>query len=214
MTESKTIRVMLVDDHAVVRSGLSTFLMTCDDMELVGEASSGEQALDMCQKVRPDVVVMDLVMSGMDGATATRLIRERCPEIQVIALTSFKEQELVQGALQAGAIGYLLKDISAGELANAIRAAYAGKPTLAPEAAQALIHAARLPADRIGFDLTEREREVLALMVQGLNNIGIAERLVISRSTAKFHVSSILSKLGSTSRTEAVVIALQNNLVK
>lgn len=214
MTEPKTIRVMLVDDHAVVRSGLSTFLMTCDDMELVGEASSGEEALSMCQNAKPDVVLMDLVMSGMDGATATRLIRERCPEIQVIALTSFKEQELVQGALQSGAIGYLLKDISAGELANAIRAAYAGKPTLAPEAAQALIHATRLPVDRIGFDLTEREREVLALMVQGLNNIGIAERLVISRSTAKFHVSSILSKLGSASRTEAVVIALQNNLVK
>lgn len=214
MTEPKTIRVMLVDDHAVVRSGLSTFLMTCDNMELVGEVSSGEQALTMCRKIRPDVVLMDLVMPGMDGATATRLIREQCPEIQVIALTSFKEQELVQGALQAGAIGYLLKDISADELANAIRAAYAGKPTLAPEAAQVLIQAARLPAERIGFDLTEREREVLGLMVQGLSNNDIAERLFISRSTAKFHVSSILSKLGSGSRTEAVSIALQNHLVK
>ena len=214
MTDKKLIRVMLVDDHAVVRSGLSTFLMTCDDMELVGEASNGEQALDMCPRVDPDVVLMDLVMSGMDGATATRKIREKCPEIQVIALTSFKEQELVQGALKAGAIGYLLKDISANELANAIRAAYAGKPTLAPEAAQALIQAARLPAERIGFDLTEREKEVLTLMAQGLNNNDIAERLVVSRSTAKFHVSSILSKLGSSSRTEAVAIALQNKLVK
>jgi len=213
MTETKLIRVMLVDDHAVVRSGLSTFLMTCDDMELVGEASSGEQALRLCPRVEPDVVLMDLVMPGMDGATATRKIREQCPDIQVIALTSFKEQELVQGALQAGAIGYLLKDISADELANAIRAAYAGKPTLAPEAAQALIQAARLPADRVGFDLTEREKEVLALMVEGLNNNQIAERLVVSRSTAKFHVSSVLSKLGAASRTEAVATALKHNLV-
>lgn len=214
MKENQRIRVMLVDDHAVVRSGLSTFLMTCEDMELVGEASDGKRALEMCPRVKPDVVLMDLVMSGMDGATATRLIRETCPDIQVIALTSFKEQELVQGALQAGAIGYLLKDISAAELANAIRAAYAGKPTLAPEAAQVLIQATRLPAEKIGFDLTEREREVLGLMVQGLNNNDIAGRLVVSRSTVKFHVSSILSKLRCASRTEAVALALQHKLVR
>jgi NarL family two-component system response regulator LiaR len=214
MTNNKLIRVMLVDDHAVVRSGLSTFLMTCEDMEMVGEASSGEQALAIYQQAKPDVVLMDLSMPGMDGATATRMIREKCHEIQVIVLTSFKEQELVQGALQAGAIGYLLKDVTALELANAIRAAYAGKPTLAPEAAQALIQATRLPAEKIGFDLTGREHEVLALMSKGLNNNDIAERLVVSRSTAKFHVSSILSKLGATSRTEAVSIALQNHLVK
>ncbi len=177
MTDTKLIRVMLVDDHAVVRSGLSTFLMTCNDMELVGEASSGEQALGLCPQSKPDVVLMDLVMPGMDGATATRMIREKCPEIQVIALTSFKEQELVQGALQAGAIGYLLKDVTAEELANAIRAAYAGKPTLAPEAAQALIQATRMPAEKVGFDLTEREKEVLALMTEGLNNNQIADRL-------------------------------------
>jgi NarL family two-component system response regulator LiaR len=156
---------------------------------------------------------MDLVMPGMDGATATRKIRESCPEIQVIALTSFKEQELVQGALQAGAIGYLLKDVNADALASAIRAAYAGKPTLAPEATQALIAATRLPAEKVGFDLTEREKEVLALMKEGLNNTQIAARLVVSVSTAKFHVSSVLSKLGAASRTEAVAIALQNNLV-
>ena len=214
MTNNTPIRVMLVDDHTVVRSGLSTFLMTCDDMELVGEAANGEQAINMCPQSKPDVVMMDLVMPDMDGATATRLIRERCPQIQVIVLTSFKEQELVQGALQAGAIGYLLKDVTADELANAIRAAYAGKPTLAPEAAQALIEATRKPADKIGFDLTEREREVLALMIQGLNNNEIASRLVVSRSTSKFHVSSVLSKLNATSRTEAVSIALQNKLVE
>jgi len=214
MTDLKQIRVMLVDDHAVVRSGLSTFLMTCDDMELVGEASSGEQAISLCPQAKPDVVLMDLVMTGMDGATATQKIREQCPEIQVIVLTSFKEQELVHGALHAGAIGYLLKDVSADELANAIRAAYAGKPTLASEAQQALIQATRMPAEKIGFDLTEREKEVLALMVQALNNNEIAEKLFISRSTAKFHVSSILSKLGASSRTKAVALALQNDLVR
>lgn len=214
MTETKTVRVMLVDDHVVVRSGLSSFLLAYDDLELVGEASGGELAISLCQKMRPDVVLMDLMMPGMDGATATKLIREKCPEIQVIALTSFKEKELVEGALKAGAIGYLLKDVTAEELAAAIRSAAAGKPTLAPEAAQVLIQATRVPADTPGFDLTDREREVLTLMVEGLNNKQIAERLVVSVSTAKFHVSSILSKLNANSRTEAVSFALQNRLVK
>lgn len=214
MTETKTIRVMLVDDHVVVRSGLSAFLLAYDDLELVGEASSGEQAITLCQQAQPDVVLMDLMMPSMDGATATKLIREKCPEIQVIALTSFKEKELVEGALKAGAIGYLLKDVTADELAAAIRSAAVGKPTLAPEAAQVLIQATRVPADNPGFDLTDREREVLALMVEGLNNKQIADRLVVSVSTAKFHVSSILSKLNANSRTEAVSFALQNHLVK
>jgi len=213
MSNTRPIRILIVDDHAVVRSGLATFLMIRDDMELVGEAANGDQAIKLCSQVKPDVVLMDLVMPSMDGATATRKIREQCPDIQVIALTSFKDQELVQGALQAGAIGYLLKDVTADELANAIRAAYAGKPTLAPEAAQVLIQATRISAEKIGFDLTDREREVLTLMAQGLNNNQIADKLVISVSTAKFHVSSVLSKLDAVSRTEAVSIALQNHLV-
>lgn len=208
------IRVMLVDDHAVVRSGLATFLMACDDMELVGEAESAEQALARCPLARPDVVLMDLVMPGMDGATATRQLRERCPGVQVIVLTSFKDEQLVHDALQAGAIGYLLKDVTAAELASAIRAASMGKPTLAPEAAQVLIQAARSPARRVGSDLTAREREVLELMAEGLNNTQIAKRLVISPSTAKFHVSSILSKLGAATRTEAVAVAMQHKLVR
>jgi NarL family two-component system response regulator LiaR len=203
---------VIVDDHRVVRSGLSAFLAASDDLELVGEASDGRQAVELCQRLRPDVVLMDLVMPGMDGAAATKAIRERCPETQVVALTSFKEDELVTGALQAGAIGYLLKNVSADELARAIRAAKAGHPTLATEAAQALIGSARQPRPP-GHDLTAREREVLTLMVRGLSNPAIADRLIVGRSTVKFHVSSILGKLGAATRTEAVATALQHRLV-
>ncbi len=213
MTNLKPIRVMIVDDHAVVRSGLAAFLLAFDDLELAGEMGSGADAVRLCGQVQPDVVLMDLVMPEMDGATATRAIRQACPQIQVIALTSFKEEELVQGALRAGAIGYLLKNVSAEELADAIRKAHAGRPTLAPEATQALIHASTKPPPP-GHDLTGREREVLALMVKGLNNSEIAERLVVSQSTTKFHVSSILSKLSVSSRTEAVALAVQHRLVK
>ena len=208
------IRVMLVDDHAVVRSGLMAFLLAFDDLRLVGEASDGEEALRLAGRAHPDVILMDLVMPHMDGATATRQIREQYPDIQVIALTSFKEEEMVQEVLKAGAIGYLLKNVDAAQLADAVRAAYAGRPTLAPEATHALIHSAthgHYPP--IGHDLTEREREVLALMVAGMNNTQIAEQLVVSKSTVKFHVSSILSKLHVSNRTEAVVLALQQRLV-
>lgn len=212
MGEAEKIRVMVVDDHAVVRSGLADFLLAYDDLEMVGEASDGEQAVMLCEKAKPHVVLMDLVMEGMDGAEATRVIRDACPQIQVIALTSFREEALVQKAIQAGAIGYLLKSISAKELAEAIRNAFAGRPTLAPEAAQALIHATTKPPAP-GFDLTPRELEVLALMVEGLNNPEIAERLVISRSTVKHHVRNILSKLGTSSRTEAVALAVKNQII-
>lgn len=212
MTVERPIRVMIVDDHAVVRSGLGAFLLAFDDLELVGEAGSGVEALRQCDQLKPDVVLMDLMMPEMDGAAATRAIRAAHPQVQVIALTSFREDDLVQGALKAGAIGYLLKNVTAVQLADAIRGAFAGRPTLAPEAAQALIHSATKPAAPT-YDLTEREREVLALMVEGLNNPDIATRLVVSRSTVKFHVSSILSKLGVASRTEAVALAVQQHLV-
>lgn len=213
MSETAPIRVMLVDDHAVVRSGLSAFLMVFDDLELVGEAENGLQAVQRAVALQPDVILMDLVMPEMDGAAATRLIREANPHIQVIALTSFREDTLVQAALQAGAISYLLKNVSADELAQAIRAAHAGRSTLAPEAAQVLIQAATRPPDPV-FELTERERDVLMWMVRGLSNNEIAAKLVVSPSTVKFHVSNILSKLGVSSRTEAVAFALQHRLVE
>lgn len=212
MSLSQPIRVMLVDDHTMVRRGLATFLKVFDDLELTGEADSGENAIKLCAQVLPDVILMDLMMPGMDGASATRLIRQQFPEVQVIALTSFKEQEVVQNALQAGAIGYLLKDVSADELAQAIRAAHAGRATLSPEAAQALVNAANQPPVP-GHDLTRREGEVLVLMVEGLNNTQIAGRLVVSTSTIKTHVSHILSKLGVASRSEAVALALRSGLV-
>ena len=212
MSASTPIRVMIVDDHDMVRRGLVTFLMVCPDLELVGEAIDGEEALRLCEQVRPDVILMDLVMPKMNGTEATRAIRERWPQVQVVALTSFQEKKLVQGALQAGAISYLLKNVSVDELGEAIRAAYAGRPTLAPEATQVLIQAAsQEPAP--GHDLTPRERQVLALMAKGLNNPEIAERLGVSRSTARAHVSSILSKLGVSNRAEAVALAVRRKLV-
>lgn len=212
MPETKKIRVMIVDDHKVVRSGLSAFLQVFDDFELAGEASNGREAIEACGRFKPDIVLMDLVMPEMDGAAATRAIRERYVNVQVIVLTSFKEEELVENALKAGAIGYLLKDVSADELAAAIRAARLGRPTLSPEATQALIKA----ANRNGapdYELTPREREILKMMTEGLSNPDIASRLIISRSTVKFHVSAVLSKLGVSSRTEAVALAIQNKLV-
>jgi NarL family two-component system response regulator LiaR len=208
----KPIRVLIVDDHALVRSGLRFFLLAFDDLELVGEATSGEEALELCTQVQPDVVLMDLVMPGMNGASATHTICQRWPQTRVIALTNFQDAELVRGALQAGATGYLLKNVSAEELASAIRAAHAGQPTLAPEATQALIETVtQLPTP--DYDLTPREWEVLGLMVEGLSNAEIAERLVVGLSTVKFHVSNILSKLVVTSRAEAMALALQQRLV-
>jgi len=209
---SQPIRVMLVDDHTMVRRGLATFLMVFDDLQLAGEAESGEAAVQLCAKALPDVILMDMVMPGMDGSTATRLIRRQFPQVQIIALTSFKESELIRNALEAGAIGYLLKDVSADELARAIRAAHTGRATLSPDAAQALVESANQPP-MPGLDLTEREREVLSLMIEGLNNTQIAGRLTVSPSTIKSHVSNILSKLGVASRTEAVTLALRNRIV-
>jgi two-component system, NarL family, response regulator LiaR len=209
---SNPIRVMLVDDHTMVRRGLATFLMVYDDLELAGEAESGEEAIQLCSEVKPDVILMDMVLPAIDGAAATRVIRQRYPNVQVIALTSFKDKDLIKNALEAGAIGYLLKDVTADELARAIRAAHVGRATLSPDVAQVIVQTAGQGPEP-GLDLTEREREVLALMVEGLNNTQIAGRLSVSPSTIKSHVSNILSKLGVSSRTEAVTLALRHGLV-
>jgi len=211
ITHPEPIRVMVVDDHAMVRRGLATFLKAFDDLQLAGEADNGADAVKQCGEFLPDVVLMDMIMPDMDGATATRIIRERFPQVQIIALTSFKEGELIKNALAAGAIGYLLKDVSADNLVRAIRAAHAGRATLSPEAAQALVESSNLPPAP-GLDLTEREREVLTLMIEGLNNTQIAGRLTVSPSTIKSHVSHVLAKLGVTSRTEAVTLALRNRI--
>jgi NarL family two-component system response regulator LiaR len=212
MAEGRQIRLVVVDDHVVVRSGLSAILLAFDDLKLVGEAGNGEEGVRLCRQIQPDVVLMDLVMPGMDGITATKSIRESCPKTQVIALTSFVEDERVQAVLKAGAIGYLMKNVSAQDLVVAIRDAAVGQPTLSTEASRALVHASAGPRPP-GLGLTEREREVLALMAKGLNNIQIAQKLVISASTTKFHVSNILTKLGVSTRTEAVALAVRNHLV-
>jgi NarL family two-component system response regulator LiaR len=212
MTRADPIRVLLVDDHLMVRRGLAAMLSAYDDFALVGEAGDGEEAVRLCEQLRPDVVLMDLLLPGMDGATATAAIRRRYPAIQVIALTSFREDDLLRRVVQAGAIGYLLKNAGAEELAAAIRAARAGQPTLAPEALPVLFHTVAHPAAS-GSELTEREREVLALLVRGMSNTAIAEQLVLSTRTVRGHVSNILAKLGVASRTEAVALAVQHHLV-
>lgn len=208
----KDIKVLLVDDHAVVRSGLSKFLMVNKDFKLVGEASDGDEAVQLTALHKPDVILMDLMMPGVDGIAATRHIHNKYPEVKIIALTSFSEQNMVEGALQAGAAGYLQKNVTAVELANAIRSACAGRMTLSSEASQALAESLTQPHIP-GSDLTEREREVMRLMVDGYNNNEIASRLVISLGTVKFHISNIFQKLGVDSRVEAVKLAFERKLI-
>jgi NarL family two-component system response regulator LiaR len=212
MSENQPIRVLLVDDHPVVRNGISLFLETCEDIVCVGEADSGRKGIRMAAELQPDVVLMDIVMPDISGIEATRVIREAHPDIQIIALTSFENEDAVPAMIDAGAISYLLKNVAVDEIASAIRRAYGGKGTLSPEASQALVRSVTRPKP-LGHDLTDRELEVLALVVKGLNNTEIGEQLYISTSTVKNHVSNILAKLDAVTRSEAAALAVQHKLV-
>ena len=210
--DANPIRVLVVDDHPMMRKGLRSFLEVQRGMECVGEAGSGEEALDLCAAVQPQVVIMDLAMPGMGGVAAIGAVRARWPQTQVIALTSFADPRLVQEAVAAGAIGYLLKNVAAPVLAEAVLAAAEGRPIMGPEAVQALVQMAADPRP-LGSDLTARERDVLRYLVQGLTNFEIAQQMTISEATVRFHVGNILSKLEVGNRTEAVQVAYKQRLV-
>src|SRR5689334_23347580 len=208
-----TIRILLVDDHGVVRKGLRTFLKYDPELEVVGEAADGARALRLARELQPDVVLMDLLMPVMDGIQATAAIRRELPEIEVLALTSVLEDASVVGAVRVGAIGYLLKDTQAPELCQAIKAAAAGQVQLTPRAASRLMQAFNASSSTGAQSLTERETEVLRLLAQGQTNRQIARTLNITEKTTKTHVSNILSKLGVQSRTQATLYAIRVGLI-
>ena len=215
--DQRPVRVYIVDDHAVVRRGLLSYLELVDDMEVIGEAADGQEALEQIAALiaagqPPDVVLMDLLMPGMDGVAATAAITQRHPELAVVAMTSFTQADMVHGALQAGAAGYLLKDAEADEVAAAIRAACRGEVHLDPAIARQLTRSLVAPAAQTVDALTDREREVLVLVAQGLSNRQIADALVISERTARTHVSNILGKLGVASRTQAALLAIREGI--
>ncbi|MBE8992591.1 response regulator transcription factor [Nostoc sp. LEGE 12450] len=197
---------MTVDDHEILRGGIKFLLLAFDDMELVGEARNADEAVHLCEQLQPDVVLMDLMMVGTNGAEATRAIRKKYPEIQVLILTSFLANDLVQQAMQAGAIGYLLKGISIDELADTIRAAAIGRSMLTSEVIQALLQPSKPLSQPV---LSKRQEEVLALLALGLSNDAIAQRMKLSPSTIRHHVSQVLNKLGVTNRTEAATTAVR-----
>jgi two-component system, NarL family, response regulator LiaR len=212
MTEPNSIKVMIVDDHPIVRDGMKNMLLVFEDLEFAGEAENGRAALDCLRESVPDVILMDIAMPEMGGIPATRAILEHYPQVKIIMLTSYPEDELIQASLQAGAMGFLLKNSTIETLANAIRSVHAGQPVLAPEVTKALIRIKTGPM-KPGADLSQREQEVLALMAEGLSNEEIAERLVISPATARHHVSACIQKLGASNRAQASALAVKLGLV-
>jgi NarL family two-component system response regulator LiaR len=217
MSEGTAIRVLIVDDHPVVQDGLKLVVSMSPGLTLVGLASNGEEAVELCARAPaaslPDVILMDLLMPGMGGIEAIRRIRQARPSIQIVALTSFAEPDQVQQALKAGAIGYLLKNVKATALREAVRSAHAKRSVMAPEAMEALVQTIN-DRDEEQSDLSERELEILRLVAEGLTNAEIGQRLFIAESTSRFHVSNVLLKLGASNRTQAVRIALERNLIK
>jgi NarL family two-component system response regulator LiaR len=213
MSEAKAIRILIVDDHEIIRTGITYSLSAFHDLELVGETHSGQEALRLCSETQPDVVLMDMLMPGMDGVQTTQAILKQHPQVRVLVLTSFHGSERVQRAMQAGAAGYLVKGVSANELAEAIRVAHAGQTVLSPEATQTLFEPDE-PRAALSQDLTQREQEILALLAKGLSNAEIAQQLTITVSTTKHHVSAILSKLGVSNRSGAVALALEQGLIR
>ena len=213
MSDTQKIRIILVDDHSQVHRAFSAIIEIFDDLELVAQGSTGEEAIQLCIEFNPDVVLMDVIMPGIGGVRATKLILENNPKIQVLALSSFQDASSVLSMIEAGAIGYVLKDSSIDDLANTIRAAHAGKFIFSSEVKQFLFQPQKKIEPKPDYGLTKREIDILSLMVKGQNNNEIAEKLTISISTVKFHVSSVLSKLSVTSRIEAVAIAVEQHLV-
>ncbi len=213
MNADEVIRILVVDDHKVVRNGLHTFISVHDDLELVGEASNGKEAVKQCTALRPDVVLMDMKMPVMDGPDAIERILTEDADTRIIALTSFGDETFARRALEAGAIGYLFKDVDEYNLISAIRLANQGSGVIAPEARAALLRQSVGEGESYAINLTDRELETLGLVANGLTNPQIAERLFVSISTVNFHVHNVLDKLGAKTRTEAVVIAAREGLI-
>lgn len=210
MTAQKRIRVMVVDDHPMVRDGLRHFISMSSGLEYVGQAQSGEEAVSLCEELKPDVVLMDLMMPGIGGIEAIQRIRQQDPDVQFVALTSFADPKLVQQALKAGAAGYVLKNVNMTELTDAIRSVQARHRVLGPEATEALVQAMDMAGQD---DLSERELEILKLVAEGLTNTEIANRLWIAESTVRFHLANVFSKLNARNRMEAVKIATAQRLI-
>lgn len=208
--ELTTIRVASVDDHEIMRGGIRFMLMAFDDLQFVGEARKGEDAIALCQEVKPDVVLVDMMMKGLDGVETTAAVKQACADVQVLILTSFHDSDLVRRAMRAGAIGYVLKDASKEELAHAIRSAHAGQTTICAEAANDLL----VDSTEAEIELSDREREVLALLVKGMSNKEIAKRLHRSPFTVRHHVSQLIKRLDAANRAEVAAIAIKRGLVR